>query len=154
MKTSKTTTPVLAPLHDTLVSNIRPALWVLLTAVVVLLLVACSNLAGLMLARASGRTRELAVRVALGATRAQIIRLMLSESLLLAVFSGALGILLAQGALRLIELYSPYDLPGRARSSIEFASRRVLCSDCPRIRSSKRPHSCLASSLGPTSTMA
>ena len=102
---------VIAPLHDSLVADVRPALWILLSAVVVLLLVACSNLAGLMLARASGRTRELAVRVALGATRARIVRLMLAESLLLASFSGVLGILLAQGALRLIDLYSPYELP-------------------------------------------
>ncbi len=102
---------VLFPLQDTLVREIRPALWVLLAAVVVLLLIACANLAGLLLARATARSREMAVRISLGATRSGIVRLFLAESLLLAVLGGVLGIALAAGALRLIQHYSPYDLP-------------------------------------------
>jgi putative ABC transport system permease protein len=102
---------VLFALQDTIVRNVRSALWVLLSAVLLLLLIACANLAGLLLARSTGRVRELAVRVSLGATRWQIIRLLLSESLLLAFFGGVLGVLLARAGLKGIALYSPYDLP-------------------------------------------
>jgi putative ABC transport system permease protein len=102
---------VLVPMQDELVSHVRPALWVLLAAVVLLLLIACANIAGLLLARAAARGRELAVRVSLGASRWEITRLMLCESLLLAVSGGFLGIGFAYGALRLIQHYTPYDLP-------------------------------------------
>ena len=101
----------MVPLHETLVADVEPALWVMLGAVVLLLLIACSNSAGLLLARSAGRTRELAVRAALGATRIQIIRLLLAESLLLAVAGGAVGIFLASQAQQWIAKNSPYDLP-------------------------------------------
>lgn len=102
---------VLHPLQDTMVSRLRPALWVLLGAVILLLLIACANLAGLLLARATGRTREIAVRLALGAGRGEILRLMLSESLLLALGGGVCGVILAAAGLQLITYYSPYQLP-------------------------------------------
>jgi len=101
----------LKPLQEVIVGNVRPAIITLLVAVVLLLLIACANLAGLLLARATGRTREIAVRVALGAKRWEVVRLMLSESLLLAAFGGALGIAFAAVSIRLLEHYSPYNLP-------------------------------------------
>ncbi len=101
----------LVGLQDTMVQTIRPALWVLLTAVMLLLGIACANLAGLLLARNASRAREFAVRTALGATRSELMRLLLSESLLLALSGGALGVVFAAAALKLIAHYSPYDLP-------------------------------------------
>ncbi len=111
---------VLVPLQDTMVQKLRPALWVLLTAVILLLLIACANLAGLLLARATGRTREFAVRIALGATRAEIMRLSLAESLLLAIGGGILGVLLAAGGLKLIAYYSPYNLPAALAPELDL----------------------------------
>lgn len=102
---------VLFPMQSFMVRQVRPALLVLMTAVVLLLLIACSNLAGLLLARSSARSRELAVRIAIGASQTQIIRLLLAESLLLALGGGVLGVALADGGLQLITHYSPYDLP-------------------------------------------
>jgi putative ABC transport system permease protein len=103
--------PALVALEDRIVGNVRPALWVLFTAVVLLLLIACANLAGLLLAKSSTRTRELAVRVSLGASRAEIIRLLLTESMLFAILGGATGLLVARLSLMLLTKFSPYDLP-------------------------------------------
>ena len=111
---------VLQPLQDTMVGTLRPALWVLLVAVALLLLIACANLAGLLLVRSAGRTREFAVRLALGATRLQIIRLSLAESLLLAVGGGGLGILLAAVGVALIAHNSPYHLPAALAPQLDI----------------------------------
>ncbi len=112
---------VVTPLQDSLVQNVRPALWVLLIAVVLLLLIACANLAGLLLARSTGRARELAIRLALGAKRSEVVQLLLSESLLLAFCGGVLGIALALGGLKLIALYSPYDLPTALAPTLDLS---------------------------------
>ncbi len=115
---------VTLPLQRAIVHDIRPALLVLLTAVALLLLIACANITGLMLARSTARVRELAIRISLGATRWEVTRLLLSESLLLAGAGGACGIFIALGALRLINLYSPYELPAALAPNLNFA---VLC---------------------------
>jgi putative ABC transport system permease protein len=98
-------------LHERLVSGIRPALLVLLGAVVFVLLIACVNVANLQLARAYGRVREVAVRAALGAGRGRLVRQFIAESLVFGVVGGAAGLALADGATRVLVALGPAAIP-------------------------------------------
>ncbi|MEM1250172.1 MAG: ABC transporter permease [Acidobacteriota bacterium] len=99
------------PLAQDVVGNISSALWILLGSVGVVLLVACANVANLVLVRAEGRHRELALRSALGASRARLMRSLLGESLVLALLGGAAGSLLAWGLLQLLVWAGPRSVP-------------------------------------------
>jgi len=99
------------PLADALVGDVRTALLTLLGAVGLLLLVACANVAGLLVARTSGRRKELAVRAALGAGRGRLIQQFLAESFSLSLAGGLLGIWIAVWAVRALRVILPANLP-------------------------------------------
>ncbi len=99
-------------LRDAVVGDVRPALYLMTGAVVFVLLISCANVASLLLARASRRASEIAIRAALGAQRKQIIRGLFAESLLIALAGGGLGMALGYAGVRGLLVISPADIPG------------------------------------------
>jgi len=110
----------LVELRESLVEDFRTALLILLGAVAFVLLIACANVANLMLARAVYRQKEIAVRTALGASRMRIVRQLLTESMLLSVVSGVVGFILSLGLIRLLIAISPPNTPRVGEIGIDW----------------------------------
>jgi predicted permease len=136
------------PLRQDLVGDVRPTLWLLLGAVSLVLLIACVNIASLLLARAVSRERELAMRVALGAARGRLARQCLTESAVLGICGGTLGVLLAAIGIRPFVVFWPGSLPRAEEIRLDwhvllFALSASLCSGllfglAPALRASAR----------------
>jgi predicted permease len=126
-------TPVVQPLKDEVVGGVGDILWVLMAMIGMVLLIACANVANLMLVRSESRRHEFAVRTALGARRGDIVREVLVESLVLSLIGGALGVVLAYAGLTVVVATSPTTLPRVEDISLDplvmtFAIAVSLCS--------------------------
>jgi putative ABC transport system permease protein len=108
------------PLLEVFVSDVRPTLWVLFSAVAFVLLIACANIANLLLARASARQKEMAIRAAMGAGRWRIARQLLTESVLLSLIGGAIGLLVARWGIQFILYMSPSAIPRSREINLDW----------------------------------
>jgi putative ABC transport system permease protein len=135
------------PMHGDLVKEVRPALLTLMGAVLLVLLIACANVANLLVVRAAGRGQELAIRAAIGGSRWRLVRQLLAESLLIAGAGTALGLLLARAGVRALLALSPGNLPRMedvgldpmvlAFSAIAGLVTAVACGILPALRASR-----------------
>ncbi len=106
-------------MRDDMVSNVQLTLYLLLGAVALVLLIACANVANLLLAKATTRTREIAIRAAVGASRGRIVRQLITESLLMAVVAGVAGLILAVWGSAALVALAPANVPRLAETSID-----------------------------------
>ena len=106
-------------MRDEMVRDVRLTLYLLLGAVALVLLIGCANVANLLLAKATGRTREIAIRAAVGASRARIVRQLITESAVLALIAGAAGLLLAKWGSDLLVALAPGNIPRLAETGID-----------------------------------
>ena len=111
---------IVVPLHDDMVSDVRPAMLVLLGAVACVLLIACVNVANLILAKGFSRQKEIAIRTALGASSSRVLRQVLTESVFLSVMGGALGLTYAPFGVRLIKAFLADKLPKSIEISLDL----------------------------------
>jgi putative ABC transport system permease protein len=134
-------------LHEHLVGRVKPWMWMLLAAVALVLVIACANVANLMLARATVRAREIAVRAALGASRWRLVRQLLVEGTVLSVTGAAIGVLFAAGAVRVLRAWLPAGVPRVASIALDdrvlFAAvgaallTGILCSAGPALAATR-----------------
>jgi putative ABC transport system permease protein len=117
-------------LQDLAVAGMRPALLILLGAVLLVLLIACANLTTMLLARAAGREREIAIRVALGASRLRLLKQVFTESVLLALIGGAAGVVLALWGVELLKTIGAQTVPRLSEVNVDLVVLAVTAAIC------------------------